>query len=312
MNQQPKREFAPHLALIAVQILFGTWPILGKLALRSMSSPMLVCFRVTGAAIALLLIQRSLTPLFKMPGKDLGWLVLCSVIGVVGNQFLFVAGLSMTTAINATLLSSAIPVFTLFVSIVFGYDTLSAKRILGILIAITGVVLLVNPARADLSGRTTIGNLLIVSNSFLYAIYIVISKDLFERYGALNVITWIFLVGALLTIPAGMYTLPQEHLQAVPVSVWLAVVFIILFPTVGAYYLNAWALTKVSPSIVAVYIYLQPLIGFGLAPIILGEQPNTHTIGAALLIFTGVAVVTRRSKSQAMRDITVHPDATGR
>jgi drug/metabolite transporter (DMT)-like permease len=81
---------------------------------------------------------------------------------------------------------------------------------------------------------------------------------------------------------------------------------------VGAYYLNAWALTKVTPSVVAVYIYLQPLIAFGLAPIVLGETPTGHTIGSALLIFTGVAIVTRRSKSQAIREVTEHPDATGR
>jgi drug/metabolite transporter (DMT)-like permease len=306
------RDIAPHLALIGVQILFGTWPIFGKLALRAMSSPTLVYFRVTGAAIAFLLIQRRLTPLLKMPRRDFLWLVLSSVIGVVANQFLFVKGLSMTTAINATLLSSAIPVFTLLVSIVFGYDRLSLKRILGIAVAMAGVFFLVNPARADFSTRTTVGNLLIISNSFLYATYIVISKDLFERYGALNVITWIFLVGAVLSIPAGLYTLSGEQLQFVGLTVWLAVGFIILFPTVGAYYLNAWALTKVSPSIVAVYIYLQPLIAFGLAPMVLGERPNTHTLGAALLIFVGVAIVTRRSKSQAVRELTEHPDATGR
>ena len=307
-----KRDLAPHLALIAVQILFGTWPIFGKLVLGWMSSPALVFFRVTGAALAFLVIRRSLTPLLKMPRKALLWLILCSVIGVVGNQFLFVKGLSMTTAINATLLSSAIPVFTLFVSIVFGYDNLSLKRLVGIAVAITGVFLLVNPARSDFSTRTTFGNLLIVSNSFLYAVYIVISKDLFERYGALNVITWIFVVGAILCVPAGIYTLPGEQLRVIPVSVWLAIGFIILFPTVGAYYLNGWALTKVTPSVVAIYIYLQPLIAFGLAPIVLGETPNTHTIGSAFLIFTGVAIVTRRSKSHAIREVTEHPDATGR
>jgi len=307
-----RRELAPHLALIAVQLLFGTWPVFGKLVLRSMSSPTLVFFRVVGAALAFLVIQRNLTPLLKMPRRDFLWLVLCSVIGVAGNQFLFVKGLSMTTAINATLLSSAIPAFTLFVSILFGYDQLSAKRVFGIAVAISGVFLLINPGRADFSTRTTIGNLLIVSNSFLYATYIVISKELFERYGALNVITWIFLVGALLSIPAGLYTLPGEQLEVVGMTVWLTVGFIILFPTVAAYYLNAWALTKVSPSIVAVYIYLQPLIAFGLAPIILGERPTSHTIGATLLIFVGVAIVTRRSKSHAIREITEHPDATGR
>lgn len=277
-----------------------------------MSSPTLVFLRVSGAALAFVLLQHSLSPLLKMPAKDIAWLTLCSIIGVVGNQFLFVKGLSMTTAINATLLSTAIPVFALFVSIVFGYDKLSTKRVVGIVLAIAGVVYLVNPHRADFSARTTIGNLLIVSNSFLYATYIVISKDLFERYGALNVITGIFLVGAILTIPVGAYTLQGEHLEAVSRNIWLAVGFIIVFPTVGAYYLNAWALTKVAPSVVAVYIYLQPLIAFGLAPLVLGEKWNSRTLTAALLIFAGVAVVTRRGKSRAVREITEHPDALAR
>src|ERR1043165_106786 len=154
----------PHLALITVQILFGSWPVFGKVVLRSMSASSLVALRLTGAALAFTLLQRRITPLFKMPLKDILLLVLCSMLGVVGNQFLYVKGLSLTTAINSALLSTTIPVFTLFVSI------------------------------------------LLVSNSLLYAIYIVISKTLFERYGALNVITWIFLVGSLVTVPVGIYS----------------------------------------------------------------------------------------------------------
>ena len=86
--------------------------------------------------------------------------------------------------------------------------------------------MLINPSRADFSARTTIGNLLIISNSFLYAIYIVISKDLFQRYGALNVITWIFLVGALVTIPVGFYSLQQEKVAALSTVVWVTIAFI--------------------------------------------------------------------------------------
>ena len=54
-----------------------------------------------------------------MPIKDLALLTLCSMLGIVGNQLLFVKGLSLTTVINATLLSTTIPVFTLFISILF-------------------------------------------------------------------------------------------------------------------------------------------------------------------------------------------------
>ena len=300
---------APHLALIAVQILFGTWPIFGKVVLRSMSPSSLVACRLTGAALVLVLLQRKLTPLLKMPVKDMALLTLCSMLGVVGNQFLYVKGLSLTTVINATLLTTTIPVFTLFVSIVFRYDRLSARRLFGIALAAGGVVYLINPARVDFSAQNTIGNLLILSNSLLYAVYIVISKDLFERYGALNVITWIFLVASLVTIPVGVYSLQAENIGAISTSVWLAIAFIIIFPTVGAYYLNAWALIKIAPSTVAIYIYLQPLIAFGFAPLFLGEQWNWRTIIAAVLIFAGVAVVTMRGRSQAVIEISEHPDA---
>ena len=274
-----------------------------------MSSPTLVALRIAGAAIAFMILQRKLGPLFRMPQRDFGWLTLCSLTGIVGNQFLYVTGLSLTTAINATLLSTVIPVSTLLISVVFGSDRLSLGRIVGILLAAAGVVYLVNPARADFSMQKTIGNLLIVFSSLLYGTYIVISKDLFQRYGALNVITWMFMVGAVVSLPVGAYSLGSEHLQLAGTGVWLAVVFVIMLPTVGAYYLNAWALTKVTPSTVAVYIYLQPLIAFGLAPLLLGESWNSRTIAAAVLIFAGVGVVTRRGRSKAVKEIKKHPDA---
>lgn len=308
-DQRHENPIAPHLALIAVQVLFGTWPIFGKIVLRSMSPSSLVACRLTGAALAFALLQRKLTPLFRMPWKDFLLLVLCSMMGVVGNQFLYVKGLSLTTVINSTLLSTTIPVFALFVSILFGYDQLSLRRLSGIALAAGGVVYLVNPARADLSTHTTAGNLLLVSNSLLYATYIVISKTLFQRYGALNVITWIFLVGSVVTIPVGIYAMQRENLGAMGAGLWLMLAFIIIFPTVGAYYLNGWALTKVPPSTVAIYIYLQPLIAFGFAPLLLGEQFNSRTIIAALLIFAGVAIVTKRGRSRAIREISEHPDA---
>lgn len=298
---------APHLALITVQVMFGTWPIFGKVVLRSMSSTSLVGFRIFGAAIVLTILQRRIGELFRLPRRVLAWLLLSSLLGVVGNQLLFVKGLSLTTAINAVLLTTTIPIFTLIVSIALGYDRPSLRHFFGILLAAAGVIYLVDPWRASFTAQTTVGNLMLVANSLCYGAYIAVSRDLFRRYGALNVITWIFVVGAIVSLPVAAYAWSGEALASLPPKVWLLVGYIILVPTVGAYYLNSWAITRVPPSVVAVYIYLQPLLAFGLAPVILGESWNSRTIVACLLIFVGVAVVTIRNRSLAAEELSEHP-----
>jgi len=303
------RGIAPHLALIAVQLIFGTWPIVGKVALRAMSSSGLVAFRVAGAAIVFLLLQGKLGELRKLPARDLAMLTISSMLGIAINQLLFVKGLSLTTAINSVLLGTTIPVFTLVVSIALGYDRISLRRTIGILLAAGGVVYLVDPLRADFSSQTTTGNLLIVFCALSYGAYIAISKDLFKRYGALNVITWMFAIACLVTVPIGGYALSQDSLSTVGVWAWVAVLYIILVPTVAAYYLNAWALVRVTPSTVATYIYLQPLIAFGLAPWLLGEKLSFRTLIACVLIFVGVGVVIRRGRSRAAKEVIERPDA---
>jgi drug/metabolite transporter (DMT)-like permease len=302
------RDYRPHLALIAVQVLFGSWPLMGKVILRSVSVTSLVALRLIGAAIAFSLLQRQLKPLLKMPRRDLGLLVLCAICGVVGNQLLYVKALSLTTVINAALLTTTIPVITLFVSIIFGYDNWSLKRVLGIALAGAGVIYLIDPLRAQITTDTTAGNLLLLTNALCYAVYLVISKRLLYRYGALNVITWIFLVSAVLVLPLSLFSFGNDNLGAITWTVWLLIAIVILLPTVGAYYLNAWALTHVSPGTAAVYIYLQPLIAFGFAPLLLGEKWSSKTSVATLLIFAGVALVTSPGRSRAVREISEHPD----
>src|SRR6266436_3835288 len=129
------------------------------------------------------------------------------------------------------------------------------------------------------------------------------------KYGPLTVITWIFVFGSIFTLPVGVFTLVTGPAISLTVPLLLAIVFIVLFPTVLAYYLNAWALARVSPGVVAVYVYLQPLFTFAVAPLMLGERPTGTTGIASLLIFTGVAAVTlidRRPVQITQRVLQVH------
>lgn len=288
--------------------MFASWAIVGKIVLQSMSSVSLVGFRICGAAIILTVMQRRFSDLWQLPRRVIAWLVLSSLLGVTINQLLFVKGLSLTTAINSTLLSTTIPVSALVFSIALGHDRASFRHLVGIALAICGVVYLIDPWRASFSAQTTLGNILIVTNSLLYGAYIAVSRNLFRRYGALRVITWIFQIGAIVTLPMAVFAWSKEPLGSVSVGTWVAVIYIIFIPTVLAYYLNAWALVRVAPSVVAIYIYMQPLLAFGFTPLLLGESWNSRTILACALIFAGVAVVTIRSRSKAVEEISEQPD----
>jgi drug/metabolite transporter (DMT)-like permease len=303
LRSHSNKSLAPHLALIAVQVLFATWPIVGKIALQSVPAVALVGFRIAGASITLLALAKMRGNLQTIKRADWPLLILSSLLGLVLNQLLFTKGLSLTTAINATLLGTAIPISTLLVGVLLGTDHVTLRRLLGIALAAGGVLYLIGPGRANFSSSTRAGDMLVVANSICYGAYIAVSKNLMKRYNALSVIAWMFVIGCIVTVPAGAISLAHVSLASISWRVWLAVLYIIVFPTAGAYFLNGWALARVSPSTVAVYIYLQPLIAFAAAPLVLGESLSYHTVIASLLIFAGVLVVTRR-KAVAPADIT--------
>ncbi|MDQ3651193.1 MAG: DMT family transporter [Acidobacteriota bacterium] len=310
---QRRLDIRPHLALLAVQIMFGTWPVVGKIALRSLPSAGLVSLRLVGAAAAFVVVGRFVGCSSINGTGDYLRLALYGLMGVVLNQLLFTKGLSLSTAINATLLGTAIPVFTLLVGVVINRERPSLRTTLGVAVAAGGVIYLINPWNADFSSDKTLGNLLLIANTAFYGAYIALSQDVLRRYGALTVITWVFLFGALGTLPLGTYYLAQTPAENFSVSLWLAVLYIILVPTVGAYYLNAWALERVTPSTVAAYIYLQPLIAAVLAPLLLGESERwgIRTAIAAALIFAGVALATWQPRNRVLDEVSEHPEAFG-
>ena len=304
MQKQINRNYPPHLALIAVQLFFGTFPVVGKYVLQTIPSFALVAFRVGGAALAFVILQSFSSDGLRLEKKShYAWFALYSLLGVVLNQMLFMSGLSLTTAANTSLLAVLIPIFALLVSVLLRLDTLSGRKIFGVVLAAAGVIYLIDPAKASFSSATTRGDFYIIVNCFFYASYIAVSQRLIRHYGALKSMAWLFLFGSLITVPLGAYSMRGVDLGNIPILTWLAVAGIVVFPTILSYYLNAWALARVTPSIVAIYIYLQPLIGFVSAVIFLNEQFSLRLIIAALLIFAGLFLVTRTPKTNPI-DLT--------
>lgn len=287
-----------YAALFAVQVAFGTFPVVGKVVLAVVPSVALVGFRVGIAAFLLYVFQRARGTLQLGRASDYARLAILSVFGVTLNQLLFVKGLSLTRASNTSLLAVTIPIFAITVGAVLGVEKLRKVRAAGIVLAALGVILLIDPRNASFSSETTLGDLLVVLNSLSYGIYVATSKEVVTRNGAMRSITWIFLFAAVICVPLGLASLSTVDAAAVNREIWAAILYVAVVGTALPYFLNAWALARVNPSTVAVFVYLQPLIGFLTAVIFLEESVGANFIFAALLIFAGVYLVTRKPSTE--------------
>ena len=268
--------------------------MIAKVVLAVLPPVALVGIRTAITALILILVQVFRRRFWLKERGDYWRFAGLSLFGVVLNQLFFIGGLSLTTASNTSLLAVMIPVFALAVGAIVGFEKLTFVKIAGIILAGIGVIILIDPRKASFSSQTTIGDLCIVINCLAYGIYVATSKAAITRNGTFRSMMWVFIFASLVCIPLGAYSLSTIDIGAVETEIWLITIYIGIGATAAPYLLNAWALSKVNPSTVAVFVYLQPLIGFTLALLFLGERITTIFLISSALIFAGVFLVTRK------------------
>lgn len=273
-------------ALLAVQLLFGMLPVMGKLAFPAFGAGGVAVFRIAGGVVVFGAI-RALRGLQRVAWADQRELLLCAILGIAGNQLLYLYGLSRTSAIHATLIITLIPALTHGMAVLHRVETTSLRRIGGIVLGFGGVAVLLSDAHAGAGGL--VGNLLILLNCTLYAIYLVRSRALLQRYPPISVLAGMFAW----SLPITLLVAGLPSLAAADTRSSLAVLYIVAGPTIASYYLNLYALRVLPPTVVAIFVHLQPFITALLAVPLLGEELTSRTIAAAFLTFAGVWWTTR-------------------
>ncbi|HEX7664211.1 MAG TPA: DMT family transporter [Polyangiaceae bacterium] len=283
-----------HLALVIVQIAFASQAVEGKIAMlprvsggEEIAPASIAMARMLGGTAFFMALYFGRKERPKLTRRDHVQLALLAILGITLNQTLFLIGLKMTSAMGASLLSVTIPVSTAAVAVLAKKERPSLRLALGLGIAVCGVLWLTGVHDFDR------GALLVAANSLSYAIYLVFSRDIVRKLGALTVVAWIFLWGAIELSPVGLPSLLHDlpHFTARGA---VLVFYIILMPTIVAYFCNAWALGKSSASLVTVYIYFQPAIAAVLAYVQLGQQISPRLAVAAVLILIGVGIAATR------------------
>lgn len=291
-----------HLALLVVQLAFASQAVESKLAMmpralggEGIEPYVIALIRMIGATVVFQLF--SALKRLPVPGlRDQLQLAGLSLLGIVLNQLLFLAGLQRTTSGAAALLSVVIPVASAALAVIFRKEPFSLRTALGLSLAGSGIVYLTGIRHLDT------GAALIAVNCFFYAAYVVFSKEIIARLSAIVVVTWVFTWGALLFAPLALLSTVRAMETFTPRG-WVFVAYVILIPTILAYLANAWALGRSSPTMVTTYIHLQPPIAALLAWWQLGEKPSSRLFGAAVLIVAGVAVIASRKSVQSAQKL---------
>lgn len=280
-----------HVAILAANIIYGVSFTIAKEVMPEYILPAGFIFcRVLGALLLFWMLH-SLN-YERVERKDFFLLAVCGFFGVFANQLLFFYGLNLTTPINTGIIITTTPILVLVVSAIVLKTSITAKKVLGIALGISGaasLILLKN--NLSVGSETIKGDLLVMLNALSYGIYLVIIMPLMKKYNPLTVIKWIFTFGFIGVFFFGINDFTAVSWSTFPLEIWLSFGFIVIATTFFAYLLNIYGLKKLSPTVVSTYIYFQPLVATIFAIVMGKDVLDSAKIIAAILIFSGVYLV---------------------
>lgn len=275
-----------------MQLVFGLWPVAGAAVLKLIRPEALVGYRLLLGAPLFALVAGIL--LRKPPPlKQLAQLAGLATLGIVANQILFIEGLKRAGPINAAILLMIVPALTLLVGTLLGREHPSGLRLLGVFVAIGGALSLVGVERFDFGNEVFLGNLMLAGNASAYALFLVFARPLIGSIGSLPTMAWVFVFGALEALPYYLTHTLDAPWAALPSWAYGSLAFILLGPTLLTYLLNGYALGKVESSVVAIYIYLQPMVASIAAWIFLEQVLTLRVLLSGSIIVVGVALATQ-------------------
>lgn len=256
-----------------------------------------ILLRVTGAAILFWLIS-FWGPKEKIATSDWPRLFGCAVLGMCINMLLFFKGLSWTTPINSSVITTITPVLVLILAAILIKERVTLKKAAGVIIGLSGALMLVFfSARGVINApNIPMGNLLVLGNAISYGLYLILVKPLTSKYHSFTIMKWLFLMAVVINFPITIKEFLEVEWTILPQDAILGMAFVIFGTTFLTYLLNVFALKELSAATISAFVYLQPLIAIAYAVSTGADSLSLLKIVAALLVFTGVYLVTRKPK----------------
>lgn len=276
MTGNGKDTLIGNLACAGAYAIFGLNLVACKnIANCGLISPMaLFCLRALGALI-LFWIASAFLPKAekaekaeKVERRDMLKIAAASFLGLFLTQISFLKAITMTTPVDASLISLLSPIAAMIVAAIVLKDRITKHGVVGLAISFAGVVFIVLNSvsiRSGASETSILGIVLMVVNVLSFATYVGIFKPLIKKYRVVTFMKWMFIFATLYSLPFGIRDLATIPYAQIPANIVLQILFVVVFATFIAYFLIPIGQKRISPMIVCMYTYLQPVIAMSIS-----------------------------------------------
>ncbi|SFU69095.1 Permease of the drug/metabolite transporter (DMT) superfamily [Pustulibacterium marinum] len=288
------------LAAIGAAVIYGLNHTIAKGVMPAFVKPFgFIFLRVTGAML-LFWLASFFVPKEKIMKKDIPRMFVTAMCGMSINMLSFFKGLSLSTPIYSSILSTITPILVLVLSAILIGEKLTLRKGTGIFIGFAGALVLIligNETRSD-APNIFLGNLLFILNACVFGIYLILVKPLTAKYSTITLMKWLFLMAFIVNLPITYGEFSEISWSTMPFEGWWKIAFVVIGTTFMTYLLNVYALKTLAASTISSFIYLQPLIAIIYAISTGYGTLSPSKIAGGLLVFLGVYLVTKKPKEK--------------
>lgn len=293
--------FVAHLSMFGACAGWGLMAPVGKEAmLHGVSGLSMVTFRVVGACL-LFWLASLFARKEHVSRRDKFMFAGAAVFGLLLNQCCYTLGLSFTSPINASIVTTSMPIFAMLLSALILKEPITGKKALGVLMGCSGALMLILTSAAHVSDKVgdIRGDLLCLFAQFSFALYLSLFNPLIRRYNVFTINRYMFTWATIMLMPFTFGETMATVSSHLSMKTWMEVAYVVGIGTFLCYILTMVGQRALRPTVVSVYNYVQPIVSvFASLLMGVGVLKPTHAL-AVILVFMGVWLV---NKSRARGD----------
>lgn len=281
-----------HIALIGCNIVWACDYPFYNLLLGKYIEPLAMVTASLIVAAALSWLPALWEGCERIDKKDWGIIIIASLLMGMTRKLMMMFGLSRTSPIDGSIISTIVPLIVLIMSVVARVDRLTTRKVAGLIIGFAGAVAIVVTSDSPSHTNSEIGgNLMMICSGMVTALYMVFFRPLVAKYRITTILRAIYTISAVVMLPIGMDSVIEIDFHDMNTKLWLATAFVLIVPTYLPNLLLNYSLRYLQPTVSSTYTYIQPLLAVALSVAMGLDKLHADTILFAVILFIGVWMV---------------------